>query len=83
MRLVQLDHLSDLDFIKHLYTKDNPSQEELDAAVRMEHMLESYSSLLESIHRLAQKGLDEGESSTLASIATMTAPAEQEASAMQ
>ena len=49
--------LTDEEFVRHLLDKKVPTNEDVEAAIRLQHLLESYGSLLEDIHREAQDAL--------------------------
>ena len=45
--------LTDEEFVQHLLEKKAPTDEDVEAAIRLQQLLESYSALLEDIHREA------------------------------
>ena len=49
--------LTDEEFLRHLLEKKAPTNEDIEAATRLQQLLESYGSLLEDIHREAQDAL--------------------------
>lgn len=49
--------LSDEEYIQYLFSKENPTDEDVESAFRLEHLIYDYSALLEHIHRLAEVGL--------------------------
>lgn len=52
-----LSHLSDQEFLCHLLNKGEPTAEDVEAALRLELLMGSYSSLLEQIHQCSREGL--------------------------
>lgn len=52
-----LSHLSDEEFLRHLLTKQEPTQEDIESVTRLELLMGSYSGLLEQINRKALEGL--------------------------
>lgn len=67
--------LTDEEFLAHLYRKVKPTDEDLEAATRIELLLNSYARLLEQIHTTAVRGLRERDVSALSTIKDLTAPA--------
>lgn len=54
-KLLQFSHLSDEEYLKHLYTKDDPSDEDIESAQRIELLLSAYRGMLEQIHTIANQ----------------------------
>lgn len=68
--------LTDDEFHRHLLNKGDPTAEDVEAALRMEMLLDNYSSLLEEIHTAALFGLSERDpAQALERIRELTAPA--------
>lgn len=72
-KLLQFSHLSDEDYLKHLLTKQEPTDEDNESAVRIENMLNTYRSLLEQVHSLASQDLADARAQ-LTRIRRLTAP---------
>jgi hypothetical protein len=67
--------MSEEEFLKHLYSKENPTDEDIEAAERISHMMESIEGTMELIHSLTIRALA-GEQETLKTIHDITAPAQ-------
>ena len=52
-----LSHLTDEEFQRHLLHKEEPTAEDVEAMLRFELLLGSYTALLEQVNRLAHEGL--------------------------
>lgn len=57
LHITPLSHLSDEEFLRHLLTKGEPTTEDVEAALRLELLMGSYSALLERIHTTSRAGL--------------------------
>lgn len=57
LHLTPYSHLTDEEFLRHLLNKAEPTAEEVEAALRFELLLGSYTSLLEKIHQRSTVGL--------------------------
>lgn len=57
LHVTPLSHLSDEEFLCHLLSKGEPTAEDIEAALRLELLMGSYSSLLERIHSTSCQGL--------------------------
>ena len=69
---LQFSHLTDEEFLKHLHTKSDPTDEDNEAALRLELLLGAYREFLEKIHRLASEQPDAR--AALTRIRNLTAP---------
>lgn len=49
--------LTDEEFVRHLLNKKDPTDEDVEASIRLQLLLESYSGLLEDIHSEADNAL--------------------------
>lgn len=78
-------HLTDDEYLHHLYNKDRPTAEDIESALRLELMLNDYRSLLEQIHLLSQQGLadDNAAHDLMIRIRDITAPAVPETAYVQ
>lgn len=56
-KVLHLSHLGDEEYLKHLWTKGEPTDEDVESAVRIESLMVAYNHLLEQIHDIAS---DEG-----------------------
>lgn len=74
--ILQFSHLSDEEYLKHLHTKPNPTEEDVESALRLELLLAEHSGLLERIHRMASDGGSDA-AVQLTRIKQLTAPREQ------
>lgn len=52
-QLLHLSHLSDEEYLKHLWTCEEPSEETIESAHRIESLLANYDHLLEQVHAIA------------------------------
>lgn len=52
-QLLHLSHLSDEEYLKHLWTKEHPADEDTESAVRLELLMGAYDHLLEQVNELA------------------------------
>lgn len=81
LHVTPLSHLTDEEFLRHLLSKKNPTDEDVEAAIRLELLLNNLSSLLEEIHRASSSALagTEGKVDTLVYIRDKTRPVVDEA----
>lgn len=56
--LLQLSHLSEEQYIQHLNSKPEPTEEDIESALRIESLLNAYRDVLERVHTLASSGGD-------------------------
>jgi hypothetical protein len=67
--------LTDDEFQRHLLNKSDPTAEDVEASLRLELLLDNYTSLLEEIHNAATAGLSYDATDALQKIRHLTAPA--------
>lgn len=67
--------MTDVEFITHLYSKHNPSEDDLEAASRLELILHFYAGMLEQVHQLASEALEHNKCPELEKIHKLTASA--------
>ena len=66
-------YLTDEEFLHHLLTKADPTEEDLEAAHRMEMLMETYQKTLQMLHDLAVQA-DGGSQSAMERLKEFTAP---------
>ncbi len=78
LHVTPLGHLTDEEFLWHLLNKREPTAEDVEAALRLELLMGSYSSLLERIHVTSRQGLGDSSKSraALTEIHELTASAD-------
>ena len=65
---------SDVEFIEHLYNKESPTDDDLEAASRMETNAHYYAGLIEQIHTQAKAAMAVAPCPQIAHILRMTGP---------
>lgn len=80
--VLQFSHLDDEEFLKHLLTKPNPTEEDNESALRLELLLAHYAGVLEKIHRLASEETADPQAQ-LVRIRKITAPTETRVARLQ
>lgn len=65
---------SDVEFIAHLYNKEDPTDDELEAASRIEALLQYLASFTEGIHKNASAAMKVAPCRETAHIVEMTCP---------
>ena len=63
---------SDEEFLSHLYEKADQSEDDMESALRIELLMNSYHGLLENVHTLASIGLSKDPRQALIAIREMT-----------
>lgn len=77
IHVTPFSHLTDEDFLRHLLHKDNPTAEDVEAALRLELLLDGYNVILEDIYKTVVTALksDENHTEALKHVRNLTAPA--------
>jgi hypothetical protein len=70
-------HLTDEELEQHVYNKEEPTDEELELVQRYDLLAAAHQEMQETMHRMAEEGLAEGDSPNvvLERIRTLMAPA--------
>jgi hypothetical protein len=64
--------LSDEEFLTHLYSKAEASDDDMESAMRLELLLNAYHGLLEDVHKSASAGLNADPRKALMAIKQLT-----------
>jgi hypothetical protein len=64
--------MSDEEFLQHLYSKADATNDDMQAAMRLELLLNSYHGLLEDVHKSAAAGLNTDPRKALIAIKQLT-----------
>lgn len=67
---ISLSELTDDEYLQYLYNKEDPTPEDLESAIRLEHLLGFHRGMLEDLNRQARTALKDGSKLALQKMAS-------------